>query len=106
MPIRTDSDFQSVPNTPKRSNTATSKRTSSLRARSRSETEGRILGDSAFSSGAGMTGPLATAEDDDTLHARGLEAHNNLTTAQKSKISREECKHFLCISFRSLTSAI
>ena len=106
-PIRADSDFQSVPNTPKRSNTAASKRTSSLRARSRSsETEGRTLGDSAFSSGAGMTGPLATAGDDETLHARGLEAHNNLTTAQKSKISRDECKHFLSISFRSLTCAV
>ncbi|KJA26225.1 hypothetical protein HYPSUDRAFT_132900 [Hypholoma sublateritium FD-334 SS-4] len=89
-PAQTDSDFQNVSNSPKRSNTVTSKRASSLRARSRTDTEGRTLDDSAFSSGAGLTGPLATAEDDDALQARGLEAHNNLTAAQKSKISREE----------------
>lgn len=94
--IQTDSEFQNVSNTPKRSNTATSKRASSLRARSRAETEGRTLDDSAFSSGAGTTGPLATAEDDDVLQARGLEAHNNLTAAQKSKISREECDYYFC----------
>ena len=52
--------------------------------------DGRLIPGSAFVNGAGVTGPMATAERDEDLRVRGAEATANLTPKQKTKIAKDE----------------
>lgn len=54
--------------------------------------DGNPVNGSAFIGGAGVTGPSAVAEADDSLHQRRATAEAGLTPKQKSKITKKEGK--------------
>ncbi|KIM40524.1 hypothetical protein M413DRAFT_72946 [Hebeloma cylindrosporum] len=56
-------------------------------------TERRPVPGPAFMGGAGVTGPKATAEEDEAMTARKEEARDNLTSRQRSRIAKDEAKH-------------
>ncbi|KAF8959498.1 hypothetical protein BDZ97DRAFT_1667013 [Flammula alnicola] len=55
--------------------------------------EGRVMPTSAFVGGAGTTGPMAFAEQDEMMASRGEEAQASLTPKQRSRVDKVEAQN-------------
>jgi len=74
---------------------------SASRKSTHTASDGRPIPGSAFVNGAGTTGPFSTAEENEELLNRRLEANASLTPKQRSKIAKNEGEHVFIRHFHS-----